>query len=439
MPKKTTHPFVTLFKLSDGRLAAEWEDVDTGARKRESLSKLGYRTKTQAESWAVSKSKELIEERRRASIGGKRGQVGTAWPKIEEAYLEHFSSEHGDIAAERTKRDWLRRWREFLKARHLHVGADLQRPHLLKFRASLAKDGLAESSRNRTIGAVKAMLTWARKANYIRLIGDDIADTLGLFRVPETQPTVLKRTELRRLLKALVEHDSERYIASRTDKAAYAIADAQPAGTARFQPLAPFTLLALLTGARPGEVLGLNWKDVDLEAGELRVWGSKTQRQRVIPLHDSPALVTLLSALKLRSAGTTYVCGDWQDKQRKLMPKDIHARQWQRLLELAELRKVVKGKVIVQGPPMKALRSTCVAHVASASTDSEYLLEARFGHGANVSKKHYRKPLHGLSERGTTVEQWLGIETELQAVMLSLGLAITPPAKHVKVEGGARN
>ena len=48
-------------------------------------------------------------------------------------------------------------------------------------------------------------------------------------------------------------------------------------------------------------------------------------------------------------------------------------------------------------------------------------LEARFGHGANVSKQHYCQPLHGLQERGATVEGWLG---ELRDAMAKLGLAL---------------
>ncbi len=172
-------------------------------------------------------------------------------------------------------------------------------------------------------------------------------------------------------------------------------------------------LLGLLTGARPGEVLSLKWDDVDFQSNEIRVWGSKTKRERVVPIHDSPALCELLTALKLRSAGSIHVCGDWEDGK----ATDIHHRQWSRLMKLGEIKSASQ----------KVLRSTCVAHVASASTDSEYLLEARFGHGAEVSKKHYRRPLHGLAARGETVEEWLGVKEEIRDAMASLGFPGSKP------------
>ena len=61
--------------------------------------------------------------------------------------------------------------------------------------------------------------------------------------------------------------------------------------------------LLILTGCRRGEVLGLRWDDVDLEAGELRLRDTKTG-PRVVPL--SPAAVQLLAGLP-RSGGNQWV------------------------------------------------------------------------------------------------------------------------------------
>ena len=213
-----------------------------------------------------------------------------------------------------------------------------------------------------------------------------------------------------------MKHDNERSVASRLDRHLYGDADDGDIaeGAKRFSPLAPFVLLALLTGARPGEVLAMRWRDVDLGAKTVKVWANKTRRERAIPMHDSVLLPALLQGLKRLRGKNNHICGDWADGK----PVEIHARQWSRLMRIARL----------QNCPMKALRSTCVAHVASASPDPEYLLEARFGHGAAVSKGHYRQPLHGLRDRGSTVEQWLGVEAELKQAMHALGLRKNPDA-----------
>ena len=61
--------------------------------------------------------------------------------------------------------------------------------------------------------------------------------------------------------------------------------------------------LLILTGCRRGEILGLRWDEVDLEARELRLQDTKTG-PRVVPL--SPAAVQLLAELP-RSAGSRWV------------------------------------------------------------------------------------------------------------------------------------
>jgi integrase len=54
---------------------------------------------------------------------------------------------------------------------------------------------------------------------------------------------------------------------------------------ARSEPLGALWVLALTTGMRQGELLGLQWRDVDLDLGSVRVREGKTLRsRRVLPL-----------------------------------------------------------------------------------------------------------------------------------------------------------
>ena len=399
--RKTNHKGVSAFKQKNGTLVAEWRDPETGRVKKCSLTKKGFNTKTQAAEWLRDKSRELIGERRDVALRGRKRGVGDKWNLIEERYFEHFAAEHGKESARITKRDWFRRWRLFRTKHRIPCGGDLTVLNLSTFRDGLAtgNDSLAEVTRNRTIGAVKTLLNWARDQGYLRIGGDDIASALKPYKVPRKLPRVLSRSELKRLIDAVVNYDLSNKKKGNPEK---------PSFSARYAPLAPFAFLGLLTGARSGEVLSFKWEDLSFEKNELQIWGSKVSRERAIPLHDSPALTAVLKALKLRSAGSVHICGDWAGQK----PKEIHYRQWKRVIEVAGIDSASK----------KALRSTCIAHVASASTDSEYLLEARFGHSLEVSKRHYRKPIHGLKERGETVEEWLGVSKELFAGMARLGL-----------------
>jgi len=407
--RKTDHPGVSVCRNRHNKWCARWRDPDTRRVVEVSLAKLGYRTKTQAADWLRDKSLELLAARRRVAVSGRRKDVGATWKVVFDDYSKHFAGERGESAAERNEREWLTRFQRFLERHAIRIAGDLTSRHLSQFRHSLTtgRRKLAPRTRNRHLDAVKAMLRWAKRLGYLRLQTDDILDNLSRFQVATVQPVILKQSQLKALIAAVVEHDSARCHGSRQDKQAYYTGQPSVNPGPVFQPVAPYVFLLLLTGARPGEIEALKWEDVDLEGGQVLIWGSKTQRQRAVPLDDSPLLAAFLSALKLQSGGATHVCGD----NREGGPLSFHNRRWLRVVKLAGL----------SGVPRKALRSTTVAHVASASPDSEYLLEARFGHGANVSKQHYRRPLHGLSKRGKTVEEWLGIEHDLRDAMTSLG------------------
>ena len=78
--------------------------------------------------------------------------------------------------------------------------------------------------------------------------------------------------------------------------------EAEESGGATPEAIAAIRLL-ILTGCRRGEILGLRWEEVDLEARELRLRDTKTG-PRVVPL--SPAAVQLLAGLP-RAEGSRWV------------------------------------------------------------------------------------------------------------------------------------
>ncbi|MCC7510084.1 MAG: hypothetical protein IT464_12050 [Planctomycetes bacterium] len=410
--KKSSHPGVTVTTNRHGNPIARWKDYDTDAVIEQSLGSLGFASKTAALPWLRMKSAEVLEQKRRVKTRGKRPNVAVSLQETEKEYLEEFSAVRGTLAAERTRRDWLRLWRAYCLENNVQTAGDVATTHLRKFRISLSRS-LAPPTRNRHLGAVKAFLSWARRNGYLRISKDDVGDQLAPYPTAKKLPRVLELNEIKALISAVVKHDQQRHFASREDKQAYFSGRPVAQGAPKYPPLAPFAFLGLLTGARPSEVLAIKWEHVKFGASEIEVWGNKTACERRVPLHDSRLLVKLLKGLQASANGSVHVCGDWADGK----PREINDRQWKQLVKLID-------------PPFhlrpKDLRSTAVAYVASASPDSEYLLESRYGHGERVSKKHYRRPLHGLRERGSTVEQWLGVATELLFAMSELRLLDEP-------------
>jgi integrase len=57
--------------------------------------------------------------------------------------------------------------------------------------------------------------------------------------------------------------------------------------TGRRAYLKPIGVLALNTGMRRGEILGLEWKNVDLTRGLIYVTNTKNGKDRVIPLNQA--------------------------------------------------------------------------------------------------------------------------------------------------------
>ncbi len=69
--------------------------------------------------------------------------------------------------------------------------------------------------------------------------------------------------------------------------------------------LASILTVALSTGMRKGEILGLQWKNVSLEKGEIRVVESKSGRDRILPVNS--ILFEVLQVLKRQNGNNVFV------------------------------------------------------------------------------------------------------------------------------------
>ena len=130
----------------------------------------------------------------------------------------------------------------------------------------------------------------------------------------------------------------------------------------KYTRLYPLVLMAMLTGARKGELLGLRWRDLDLEAGVALLGRTKNGDRRTLVL--LPQLVEVLTPL----AGDRdrYVFGS--TRTRYQAPAVVDSA-WREALERAKLRDF----------RFHDLRHCCASYLAQAGTPLNVIAEV-LGH-----------------------------------------------------------
>jgi integrase len=234
-----------------------------------------------------------------------------------------------------------------------------------------------------------------------RLNGDDIREGLKGVRAPQNRIEFLQAHEIRATLEAALAHDAQTFSATLREHAGLAPRGATP----RYPPIAPFTLAALLSGMRLGELLTLEWRDVNLSArgengrvvGEiqLRAEVNKTVRARTVDLSASPALLSLLQALQHRSQPGASVFA--------LTP---------------ELAKQSMRRMRKLGAPShfdwQTCRRTCGTFLTNApgifGAASAYRSARQLGHSVAVAESNYLGVVRGIPHEAKTLEAAMGIE-----------------------------
>jgi integrase len=131
----------------------------------------------------------------------------------------------------------------------------------------------------------------------------------------------------------------------------------------RYPRLHAMVLMAMKTGARKGELLGLTWRDVDLDAGIAYLGRTKNGDRRTLVL--LPDVVEALRSFK-SSDGARYVFGSVRSKYQS--PASIETA-WREALSRAKVRNFV----------FHDLRHTCASYMAQAGVDLSVVAEV-LGH-----------------------------------------------------------
>lgn len=329
-------------------------------------------------------------------------------------------------------------WRS--ASRRRSPGGALTGPKLVAFRATLVREpkrkhvkggkrgaledvdaARAPSTVNQELRAVGTVLGYLRSLRLLpRLTGDELKDGLKKLAVSLERLEYLKPAELQKLLDAALRHDAAMFAATREEHAGE-----RPRGTTpRYQPVAPLVAAAMLTGMRFGELVALDWKNVDLDAldhdgkavGELYVTAaSKTKRARTVGLEVSPALRKLLEAMRLRSGGVGSVFG-LNESEAKSAERRLHADF---------------------GAPASAgwqvLRQTAGTYLTNApgifGAASAYRSAKQLGHSVAVAERHYVGLVRGIPRDARTIEAAMQVEAQVKQIIAAATAASSSKAR----------
>ena len=148
--------------------------------------------------------------------------------------------------------------------------ADITAADIERWRDGRKREGIAPSSINRDVDAIRGVLSWAEARGFVE-------------------------SNAARKVKAFSEKGRERKMFLTLEESALLLQAADDEGDALVHA---FLTVALRAGARRGELLSLEWRDVDLDRGELTIRAeiSKSAETRVIPF--GKVLVAAFRALR---------------------------------------------------------------------------------------------------------------------------------------------
>jgi integrase len=384
----------------------KFTDPDTGKVKFKTIPKPQRNSARGREDYAARLAGRLHRRRAEFEKGGAV-RTGTSLPDAIERYYRVHDHREKTLAAYRGSTDALI---YFAKRNRIDTVDDLNRRNLAVFveqlrtkpkhrAAKRGKRGAQKATRekrsaysiNRDLRGARRVLGYLVKVHEITtLTRDDLAELFELQSVTHVKKRPLKTKQIRTLLEACLRHDSDKFEATRGD-----VRNGTTHTTGKHKPVTPIVLFTLLTACRKGEVLRLEWGDVDLDEETVRISKlSKTHRERDIDLDVSPSVVSLLTALRLRSGGKGEVF-NWTE---------------------GELKRAVERLQETYGAPtfsFQKLRVTCQSYLASApgiyQGAAVYLTAARGGHSIAVAERHYLNALKRIPHEARTLEQAMDI------------------------------
>jgi integrase len=187
----------------------------------------------------------MEEERQRQELGFKKVRFDVLCSEYQQLHLP--------ILKPRTRANY-RGHIEALKGHFADRYIDeVHKAHIAEFVAQKKRDGLKPPTIRRYLATLSSLFSFAERSGWLNQNPLSRFDKRSL---PEAQPRTrfLSREEYRRLIAAAEPH------------------------------LKPIIEVAVETGLRQGELLGLRWDQLDLDRREIRLVETKSKQPRVVPL-----------------------------------------------------------------------------------------------------------------------------------------------------------
>jgi len=171
--------------------------------------------------------------------------------------------------------------------------------------------------------------------------------------------------------------------------------------------LRPLVLLALDTGMRSGEILGLTWDRVDLRRGEILLTQTKNGRYRRLPLTDRALEILRAQAARTTPAGLVFSRGN--------------------CAPLRSVREAFLGaceRAKLTGLRFHDLRHTFATRLATSNVDI-VTVQRLLGHQTLAMTQRYahptsadmRRAIQILNNVGRAGQQWGRVDTRRQTVV----------------------
>ena len=326
-----------------------------------------FSSKTKAKRWADSTETALKDGRRIPELEAKKHLLS----EVIDRYIKTEIPKKRDQRAPKSKLIW---WKSELG--HLYL-SDVTPP-----RISEAKDKLlAGRSRWGTLKGGNGDRSPSTVNRYLASLSAVLQTAWKEWHLIDSNPvrSVSKEPEPEGRVRYLDDGERERLLV---------VCEASP------HPLLyPAVILALSTGARQGELMGLEWDAVDLKAGRAILTHTKNGKTRSLPLRGK-ALDLLKELFRNRNLGTNLVF-----PARKKMTKTGRAdlrEAWAEALEKAEIKNFRWHDLRHSCASYLAMNGASVPEIATVLGHRDFSMAARYAH---LSSGHIESVVEKMNEK----------------------------------------
>ncbi|NEX19754.1 site-specific integrase [Thiorhodococcus mannitoliphagus] len=153
-------------------------------------------------------------------------------------------------------------------------------------------------------------------------------------------------------------------------------------------------VLALSTGMRKGELMGLRWPDVDLPRGRITLRETKNGETRVVPL-TGPALALLKEHAKVKRLDTDLVFPGQARPSSPVQPVDLRAA-WEAALKRAEIKDFHFHDLRHTTASYLAMNGASLAEIAEVLGHKTLAMVKRYAH---LSEAHTASVVERMNAR----------------------------------------